>query len=304
MAKLQRKQIKKSYCVRFSADNTLLVSCGRDVVMWECPEIRKLWRTHPISHPCHLAFSPGGTKLAVKNTAGEMVILATTSGEILYNFHCKRDGEGSNLHFTSDGLHLVHGSSEGSHIVRVVLGLVTFREEFYPDMVMSVHRLPNNVYWFHHWRRHFGEYDVEHKDRLIGRTWPFVAGSYEIVELPFETCSGIAFSSDGKMLAILTRGVPPLITLHSFPGVQQLSSFVPQEDRKWVTSIRFSPAGDILVATGDALTLLTVPDLNVDLSFAMPYSCDVDFTGDGATLAVGSWSAGEVFRLDQIHSRG
>ena len=94
MSRRKRINLKVSYEVAFSPDGQLLAVIGRDVVLWDFPRGEKRFRVHPLSHPSHVAFSRSGDRLAVKNTAGRIVILDPATGQVAVDFGNKRDGEG------------------------------------------------------------------------------------------------------------------------------------------------------------------------------------------------------------------
>ncbi len=106
-------RIGTSYSVAFSPDGLSLATLGRDVSVWDLGARTKSWRVHPLSNPGDVAFSPNGRRLAVKNTAGVIVVLNAQDGSVVVDFHNVNDGEGSNVAFSSDGRLLVDGSWSG-----------------------------------------------------------------------------------------------------------------------------------------------------------------------------------------------
>ena len=118
LSRRKRINLKVSYKVAFSPDGQLLAVIGRDVVSWDFPRGEKRFRVHPLSHPSHVAFSRSGDRLAVKNTAGRIVILDPATGQVAVDFGNKRDGEGCGPVFSPCDRYLVDGTWGGRLLVR------------------------------------------------------------------------------------------------------------------------------------------------------------------------------------------
>lgn len=301
MRQPKRMQIKRSYSVCFSKNGSFLASTAKDVVLWSCPKIIKLWRVHPISHPAHLAFSPNSSLLAVKSTSGHILLLSTSSGEVSCDFHNKSDGEGGAFIITDDGSQLIDGSWKGSHIVRTLDGKTIFREEFFPDMITGVLRHPSGRIWFRHNRRAHVPSDGTPKQRLLGRDLPFTSNVFQQVVVPFESYTDATFSPDGNSLVILAGQSPYILSIFTFPAMEELKRIELPPEMRLGRCLRFSPCGSFLAVAGsDSLVILSSIDLSIQRQIPIPYGCDVDFSPTDFLMAAGSWSAGEVFTTSDL----
>ena len=74
-----------SYGVRFSHDGTRLAVLGRDLVLWDVAARTKLWRGKFIAHMSGMAFSPDGSRLAIKSTTGQIAVVDAQAGQLLLN---------------------------------------------------------------------------------------------------------------------------------------------------------------------------------------------------------------------------
>jgi hypothetical protein len=68
---------------------------------------KRLWSSHPVSHPSCVNFSRHGTPLAVKSTTGRIAILDVESSATIVDFANQRDGEGAEAIFSPCGKYLV-----------------------------------------------------------------------------------------------------------------------------------------------------------------------------------------------------
>jgi len=197
------------------------------------------------------------------------------------DFRNQAEGEGSNVVFADDGNHVVDGSWEGCHVVRTLDGEATFREIFKRNMVRAVLRHPDGRYWF------------LHREGMFGRTWPFRQGDYEELTIPVDRQNHVAFSPDGRVLAVSSGFDPGSITLLSFPSMEALrSAQVPRSSQSH--PLRFSPCGRILAVVGDVVTLLDGKTLAVLGELPIQHGMKVDFSPKAQLMAVGG-SPGEVF---------
>ena len=133
-------KINASYKVVFSPNGST-VCLGRYVSLWSICDRKKQWKVHPFSHPSDGTFSPDGTLIAVKNTAGHIVILEAVTGETVFDFKNQLEGEGGNVHFLSFGDQLIDGSWDGLLTVRSRFsGEICFQTKFCGEMVSRIHQ--------------------------------------------------------------------------------------------------------------------------------------------------------------------
>jgi WD40 repeat protein len=297
----KRKLIKTSFDTRFSPNGEYLASLSRDVVMWSCPDTKKLWRAHPLSHPSHVAFSTDSSLLVVKSTTGQRRILSSAGGEIVSDFKNQSRGEGGNILFADDGSSIVDASWSGWHSVLALNGEVLFEEHFASEMVTGILRHPSGRFWFRHQRQGPDLHEGTLAQRLIGRNLPFSRNDFKQIPIPFYYYCDASFSPDGEALAILSGHSPNVLTVFAFPTMQLVKKIELPAEFRLGQRVRYSPVGDIVAVIGSTLFVcLSAKDLSIQAQIAMPNGCSIDFSPTGSLVAVGSWSDGEVFRVEEV----
>lgn len=296
----KRKLIKTSFEAMFSPNGQLLASLSRDVLLWSCPDIKKVWKAHPFAHPSHVVFSPDSSLLAVKSTSGDRRLLSCATGDVIPGFKPPSRGEGGNLVFTDDGAGIVDGSWSGWHSLFTVEGEILFEEHFPNEMVTGIMRHPDGRFWFRHQRKGTDPQDGSPAQWLIGRCLPFSLGDFQKVPIPFYHYHGASFSPDGRVLAILSGRNPSVLSVFEFPKMLLERSIELPAEFRLGCSLRYSPDGKfIAVISSTWLVLVAARDLSIQSQRAIPNGCSIDFSPDGSLLVVGSWSVGEVLSIEE-----
>lgn len=297
----KRKLIKTSFKTCFSPNGELLASLSRDVLLWSCPNIKKLWRAHPFAHPSHIAFSSDSSLLAVKSTSGARCLLSTTAGEIISSFKNQSRGEGGNLFFSDDGASVVDGSWSGWHSVLTKEGELHFEEHFANEMVTGILRHPNGCFWFRHQRQGSDPQDGSPAQRLIGRELPFSRGDFQQIPIPLYHYVDASFSPDGQALAILSGHKPNVLSIFSFPTMELIRKIELPAEFRLGNCVRYSPDGGVIAVTGSTLFIcVSAKDLSIVTQLESPSGCSIDFSPTGSLVALGSWGEGEVFHVEEV----
>ena len=114
--------------------------------------------------------------------------------------------------------------------------------------------------------------------------------------VPFFDYNDATFSPDGRSLAVVHNLDPAVITIFSFPAMEELRS-VPLPEKSAHT-LRYSPCGRLLATSGDdSLVVLNANRLSVIEQIPIPYCYKVEFSPTAPLIAVGSGSNGEVFDI-------
>jgi WD40 repeat protein len=289
-------KIKSSYEVKISPDGGFCLALGRDVNLWDINVRKKAWKTHPFSHPSHGDFSPDGSWIAIKSTAGRILVLDRSNGEIIRDFENQSDGEGSNLLFTSCGKHLIDGSWGGLLTVREVSsGRVLFRQQFSHEMITRIHAGSDTSSWFseHHpkWKSDESPIDESYFLRWTG---PIENPQPLRLRLTHTSITSSAFSKCGARLALV----------HGYKPAQMVTYDLGTQSALWSQQVKlggsgsamaWSPCGNFLACIQEEQVAVYDSKSGALLSVRqLAYPSDVAFSPDGTQIAVGSWQDGFV----------
>ncbi len=292
-------KLKSSYSVGYSPSGENVFTLSRDISLWDIASRKKSWRTHPFPHPSYATFSPNGDLIGVKSSSGQIVILATKTGQTIQDFKNAQEGEGSNLLFSTCGRFIVDGSWEGFLTVRDAFsGIVRYRKENKGVMVSRVHAARDASLWVvqyspratTHDRSPLGDYFT-----VQAASVPDGASTPLGIRLPFITASAV--SNDGSRLAVLFGASPKTLQVYELPSEKLL----------WQDCVTIGGSGWALCWSGAAAYLASVQkDCVVHYSgetgkrlmeFPLQFPSDVDYSPDGQTIALGSWQSGEIVPL-------
>jgi hypothetical protein len=114
-----------------------------------------------------------------------------------------------------------------------------------------------------------------------------------------------AFSPDGGCLAVLSVEGTEVVTVFSFPAMEPLRDRSLHIGSGTGFSIRYSPCGRFLAVVGSDLAAVLDPStLSTCEEIPVEYGSDVAFSPSGSLMAVGCWSAGEVFETSRFPTAG
>jgi hypothetical protein len=292
-------KIGRSYSVAFSPDGSRLATLGRDVVLWDLPGRKKTWRSHPFSHPSHFAFSPDGSLLAVKNTAGHIVILDAATGETVRDFRNEEDGEGSRIEFSPCGRYLIDGSWGGVFSVREVeSGQLEFRQGFPNEMLTWLQCIHGRQSWVvSHPPRATSHMAPPAPDYFSLWPWPFSRSRFITVPRRFPFLRAAAAVEEGSYLAAV-HGAPPtnLEVIWLGDGVTTASTGIDAGGSG--LALRWSCAGTILGSLqASGAVFYKGSGLTWAGEVTLPFPSDIAFSPQDEWVALGSWSAGLLLPL-------
>jgi len=284
-------KIGASYVVEFSSDGSQLATLGRFVWIWDLQSRAKRWRSHPFPHPSYAAFSPDDSTLAVKNTAGKIVVLDVADGSVVVNFQDLDDGEGSNIVYSQQGDFLVDGSWSGHLRVRNVgSGELTFHRHFPGEMIRRIHSDRARQLWIIEHQPKFRPHEnLKPTAYFTSWQWLFHEGSFAPIPLRFDHLYGSSLSNDCSRLAVIDKDS---LEIRHLPDGELIRS-APVELGGSGTALRWSPDGSILGSIQKKkIVLYRTNDLYCEHLFSLEYPSDVAFSPKGEMIALGDWETG------------
>ncbi len=280
-------RIARSYEVAFSPMGDRLACIAVHVDLWDVESRARIARAHPFKHPSHVDFSPDGTRLAVKSTAGDVVVLNAATLDVVARHDGRRWGEGAQVLFSPDGQHLVDGSWRGALVVRdAVSGDVVHSEEDEGIMVQHLAATPDRRIWVQAIWLH-----PARGGRVTIRRWPF---SQERLDVRGE-CDAAALNASGSRLAVVGSRrlrVWDVATLVRRPKLIGESDELPISGTG--RGVAWSPSGGLLALAGAGVIRLFSADAREVWRIELEYACSVAFSPSGELLACGAWSKGFV----------
>jgi WD40 repeat protein len=292
-------RIGKSYSLAVSCDGARLAALGRYVFMWDLSTRQKLFRCKPFAHPSHACFSPNGAYLAVKSTAGRIVIIASDDGRTVADFNSQSDGEGSNVVYSSCCGFVVDGSWEGFiRARRALAGDVVFEAMFPDEMILAIHRDGTGRRWFvSHQPKTRRSEQFAPPAYFSTWEWPFEPKSYSILPYRYDHLYSSALSGDACYLAVVhgVRGASSaVLELHGLAN-PALHRTLPITSGGTGSALRFSPDGSWLGSVqGKRTAIYRIPDLSCIAEFALPYPSDIAFSPELNLAVLGDWQNGIV----------
>jgi WD40 repeat protein len=289
-------KIKTSYEVAFSPDGLTVLALGRDISLWSINDRKKQWRVHPFSHPSNGTFSPDGKSIAIKNTAGQIVVLDAATGVTEFDFKNQSEGEGSNVCFSPLGDQLIDGSWDGLLTVRSRCSKeILFRTQFLGEMVTRIHKSNTGDFFISEHHPKATTYDKPPGNcYFLKWTWPI--GSVEPKRIPFNApfVKSSALHPTGRCMVVVYGAPQNKMVLFDLSG----------GDIRWIQEVQFGGSGSSLkwshcgqfvgAVQGDRIAVYYFKDGALIESRGLPYPSDVDFSPDTSLIAFGSWQEGFV----------
>lgn len=266
----------------FSPDSRFLAVCANNIHIFDVGTGEPVAMCRPLPYASSLAFSPDGTMLAVKNTAGKIAIVNPADGSLVKALP-KRASEGPQIEWSPCGKYLVQCDWEGRLLVWDISAAKVTHEESHPgEMIAAVSRTLDGSKWafLHDYPGMTERHDVS----AIVRPWPFESGGMSLIPLP-PRMDQIALSSDGRMLAkggtrfIWVLGLADGIRIHRQPWELP--------EGACTADLAFSMDGSLLASVqkycpnGDRVRFYRMSDASVaaDIPISSPFH--VVFSPDG-----------------------
>jgi len=293
-------KLPTSYTLCVSSTERLLAAIGRNVVIADLHNRKRLCSSHPLSHPSNADFSADERLLVIKSTWGEVALLDAGTGEKLSAHRPKRQDEGAAILFNAEADFLVDGSWSGEIRVRQVSNLSVVESfAFMGEMIEAVSRSASGDCWlFAHTTKSSRDLTKVPRPYVSLWRWPlreqelsFTVGlkTIETAALapsaPYMAVVGFCENTNGRVLRLLsTVGVVIASTPLSISGTGSSTRW--SHDSKLIGTV-----------TKGAFVIYSAPELIPYASFPEEYPSDLAFLKSGTEIVLGSWTAGLVTKL-------
>lgn len=269
---------------------------NRHVTIWDVDERRESGRNTLLSHPASVAFSPDGSRYAVKNTAGAIVVCDLPHGEIVSRYTPDFPDEGCAPAFSADGRHIVDGTWGGRLVLRRTDNLAADDVEVFPDaMIVAVSASADHSAWAIGLNSKPGQPEAKPgPDRVVFRSLDGLRPLGER-EVEVEWLRAIQLSPDGSQVGIL-HGQGALTVVSRETTQRVASASITPSGTGW--ALEWSPDGKtIATVERGAHTFFSPESMARKHRVEMEFASRVAFSPDRRLVALGSWKGGLVMPI-------
>lgn len=302
-------RIGPSYELRFDPESRRAISFGRNISVWDLATRTRAIRAHPLKHPSHVHWSPGGDSLSVKSTSGELVLVNAQTLQITAQLQTKRAGEGCESVFSPSGDRLLDGTWGG---VLATYDLASQSRQveysFLNTMITSIEPSRSGALAAVVLQPKCSAGlppGPQHSICLV--EWSRSGLALRNLGKKFHEVEATAFDSSEHHLAIMRHN-------GSFPK-GCIDVFNVKEGRTIASrpcalssngsSICWSPKGGMIgTVESDGFRFYDAAELREIAHLPWEYASHIEYSRDGKYLALGAWSGGEIRLADSIVKNG
>jgi hypothetical protein len=290
-------KLPASYSLAISPGNRLLAALGRNVVVADMETRKRVYSSHPLSHPSDAAFSRDGTLLAIKSTWGEVVVLSAADGSRLMGHRPKQQDEGAPLHFSADDQYLVEGSWSGEIRVRNVHDLDVESAFSFPEEMIKVVS-PDSAAdtWLFAHQPCLREGLPDRFPYLTLWQWPLREPKHRIPS-NFDILDAAALAPSGDYIAVVGFSrAKQLRELRLLTPTGRLIASTPIPEQGGTGSLIRWSNDSMFAATlvKDGILIVSIPELIPVACLTARYASDLAFLSPDAEVVVGTWERGYV----------
>jgi len=294
-----RINLLKCYDADFSHSDDRLVSIGRDLNMWSVSEGRKVWRSHPLSHPSTCSFSDDASRVVVKNTSGEIRLIDSATGLPAANFETQVLGEGSNIIWFADDRYLIDGSWSGYLAIRdAANGRIVWYREYPDEMITDIYTNRKKSIFI----SRVAPTIHSKKTRPYFLLWslPFSDADAKMIDMSTYNIDEAAFNSDLSRVAVIHSKKPFRFAVYDLNSHDELwkmklSSYGPG------TCLAWTPDDEVIsVIDNNRVNFLNARNGKIIADFALPFACKVQYSNSMKYLAICSWEKGMLLQTDHV----
>lgn len=313
------RRLRTTWHLSFTPDGERIIALARNLVMWDVSAAKRLHVAKPLSNMSSVAFSRSGDCLAVKNTSGQIAVLAASDLSVRAGPVDDGHGEGSAILAGVEPDTFVVPSWSG-HVSLRSSSLDTVSETtLAPGMLRSVAIDDGTTMWaILRSVRAFGEIAVtESLFEVAPDTVPLPGMSIQQVELTSDNQAVITYRPREPTIQTPAGDLPSSTVIAwidlatgsvrrsvLWAGVL-INNLAVSPDKQHVAATGFfassafrlqgEPARPALgLVAADGAAEVTAVELPADVGTTH----SVDYSPDGSRLAVGTDVAGLVFQVD------
>ncbi len=294
-------KLPATYELAVSPRQTYVAAIGRNVVLADLKVRKRLASWHPFSHPSHIAFNGDESRIAVKNTSGEIVVLRIPDGSVAARHVPSGSDEGATLHFSDCGDYIVDGSWAGAIRVWAAHDLHLVSEFTFPkEMIQKVSCSADGKLWLfvHQPIIREGE-NFTPPPYLTIWEWPLkqpLATLFSNMDILY----GAAVSPCASFISTLghvrsTRSTT--LCLRTIAGNAVCSTHL--SNGTSVKELRWAPNSRAIgVVSYAGFTIYDVPQLILRTTIDAKYPSDLAFIEENTCAILGTLDSGTIVPLD------
>jgi WD40 repeat protein len=297
-------RVGKSYQLRFMDGGDNVIAIGRDIVLWNMLQRKRLCSSHPFKHPGHMDVSPSGARVVIKNTAGQLVILSTDSLEVIVAVPFERASEGDRPMYSPCGTQIIDSSWDG--LLRLLdssTGKVVHQELSVGVMIKSMTCDSGRMLFAYVKQPKIADRASRAPfSRVVTRSWPFGDHPEAEISVGDAYVESVSLSPEGRRLAVLQMNACAEFSLRIIDLSEGSAIACRGVDPGGTNrSLAWSPDGSRLCCVEKGqLSVFDSTSLEYVARHVDAYPCYVEFSPDGTRIAIGSWEKGTVLPTDQL----
>jgi hypothetical protein len=294
----RKLQLPSTYRLATTPSERFLASVGRNVVLADVPQRRRLASSFILSHSCSAAFSPCETLLAIKSTSGALAMCELPSLKVLARYQPMHRDEGVPPSFGPDANLLVDTTWSGSLYVRRTHDLsVEKRIEFPGEMLFSLSASTDGMTWMVGHRGKFIDDDGNREPTYLSLwTWP-LAHPLRVLSFPGKEVTAAELSPCGTRILVAFQHRDPMraeVAMLNLEG-ERIDSVSGGE---YVSQLRWSPDSTMLGAVSRGCFLIfTVSPFECTRCVESQYPSDLRFLPRSRVVALGTWERGYLMEM-------
>ena len=287
-------RVGPAYSLAFSPDGECVAAVGRSVVLWSVSRRERLRSISMLKDPSTVAFSPTGTRVAIQNTVGEILLCDTATADPIARYVPEGVDEGPGPLFYRSDL-MIDASWSGEIRERSTTDLT-------PRVLWSApHVMVEDVMCSadgHQWAFTVSSKQV---DSQRGSSADFVlfsddpeASGFVKLQPTWQVLRSTAISSSGEHLAVRSGAKEHFVQIVEVRTSKKTSmAEVSQGGTGW--RMCWSPESTYLVLVErSGFSFRTAHDLQEVAWLPSEYPADVTFSPAGNLIALGGWKNGIV----------